>query len=300
MLLFNFCNQSLQQMLPTSAGLPPGWEEKRDNKGRRYFVNHNTRTTSWIRPQLQVGLNFPTGLCCCTLSWSLTSSWCGVTCDRPFPRCHQHRHPQQQQQSQQHCLLPLRSLYHTIPNHSRNLASFQMVGKFAVPPMEDPSSLTTTPRLLPGWESTSSGVLTNSCDMKLCALLFQPVSVLLWTWERKTVNKNLCASLVSAFMFCWNILFVSRKIQDSGFQYSKGEEDHLTQMTLALCQYVHWLCGICYVICLRHTDSSFTIVLCTVPCVLAFIKDWPWIFGTVRTDSPPVCSQKLTASCLSF
>ncbi|XP_072236611.1 E3 ubiquitin-protein ligase NEDD4 isoform X3 [Leuresthes tenuis] len=34
-------------LLPTSAGLPPGWEEKRDSKGRRYYVNHNTRTTTW-------------------------------------------------------------------------------------------------------------------------------------------------------------------------------------------------------------------------------------------------------------
>ncbi|XP_058485476.1 E3 ubiquitin-protein ligase NEDD4-like isoform X2 [Solea solea] len=40
-------------LLPTSTGLPPGWEEKRDNKGRRYFVNHNTRTTTWNRPLIQ-------------------------------------------------------------------------------------------------------------------------------------------------------------------------------------------------------------------------------------------------------
>ncbi|XP_068586277.1 E3 ubiquitin-protein ligase NEDD4-like [Cebidichthys violaceus] len=39
--------------IPTSAGLPPGWEEKRDSKGRRYFVNHNSRTTSWTRPVIQ-------------------------------------------------------------------------------------------------------------------------------------------------------------------------------------------------------------------------------------------------------
>uniref|UniRef100_A0A3B3HLK6 NEDD4 E3 ubiquitin protein ligase a n=1 Tax=Oryzias latipes TaxID=8090 RepID=A0A3B3HLK6_ORYLA len=41
-------------LLPTSTGLPPGWEEKRDSKGRRYYVNHNTRTTSWSRPVVQV------------------------------------------------------------------------------------------------------------------------------------------------------------------------------------------------------------------------------------------------------
>ncbi|KAG8001526.1 E3 ubiquitin-protein ligase NEDD4, partial [Nibea albiflora] len=40
-------------LLPTSAGLPPGWEEKRDNKGRRYYVNHNSRSTSWTRPLVQ-------------------------------------------------------------------------------------------------------------------------------------------------------------------------------------------------------------------------------------------------------
>ncbi|XP_077569161.1 E3 ubiquitin-protein ligase NEDD4-like isoform X2 [Stigmatopora nigra] len=36
----------------SSEELPPGWEEKRDSKGRRYFINHNKRTTSWIRPRM--------------------------------------------------------------------------------------------------------------------------------------------------------------------------------------------------------------------------------------------------------
>ncbi|KAI4829909.1 hypothetical protein KUCAC02_001569 [Chaenocephalus aceratus] len=40
-------------LVPTSSGLPAGWEEKRDCKGRRYFVNHNSRTTSWTRPLIQ-------------------------------------------------------------------------------------------------------------------------------------------------------------------------------------------------------------------------------------------------------
>ncbi|KAM7015209.1 E3 ubiquitin-protein ligase NEDD4-like [Tautogolabrus adspersus] len=40
-------------LLPTSSGLPQGWEEKRDNKGRRYFINHLSRTTSWTRPVVQ-------------------------------------------------------------------------------------------------------------------------------------------------------------------------------------------------------------------------------------------------------
>uniref|UniRef100_A0AAQ5WXA7 HECT-type E3 ubiquitin transferase n=1 Tax=Amphiprion ocellaris TaxID=80972 RepID=A0AAQ5WXA7_AMPOC len=42
-----------QTLLPTTAGLPPGWEEKRDSKGRRYYINHNSRTTTWTRPLIQ-------------------------------------------------------------------------------------------------------------------------------------------------------------------------------------------------------------------------------------------------------
>lgn len=30
--------------------LPPGWERREDNLGRTYYVDHNTRTTSWARP----------------------------------------------------------------------------------------------------------------------------------------------------------------------------------------------------------------------------------------------------------
>ncbi|XP_030270365.1 E3 ubiquitin-protein ligase NEDD4 isoform X4 [Sparus aurata] len=47
-------------LLPTSTGLPPGWEEKRDNKGRRYYVNHNSRTTSWTKPLVQRTSDVPT------------------------------------------------------------------------------------------------------------------------------------------------------------------------------------------------------------------------------------------------
>lgn len=30
--------------------LPPGWERREDNLGRTYYVDHNTRTTTWTRP----------------------------------------------------------------------------------------------------------------------------------------------------------------------------------------------------------------------------------------------------------
>ncbi|KAF2759773.1 putative E3 ubiquitin-protein ligase hula [Pseudovirgaria hyperparasitica] len=31
--------------------LPPGWERREDNLGRTYYVDHNTRQTTWLRPQ---------------------------------------------------------------------------------------------------------------------------------------------------------------------------------------------------------------------------------------------------------
>ncbi|XP_067291552.1 NEDD4-like E3 ubiquitin-protein ligase WWP1 isoform X2 [Pseudorasbora parva] len=43
-----------QQQQPPAAGpepLPPGWEQRKDPHGRTYYVDHNTRTTTWERPQ---------------------------------------------------------------------------------------------------------------------------------------------------------------------------------------------------------------------------------------------------------
>ncbi|XP_031433595.1 E3 ubiquitin-protein ligase NEDD4-like isoform X17 [Clupea harengus] len=37
----------------TTPGLPPGWEERKDGKGRMYYVNHNIRSTTWTRPIAQ-------------------------------------------------------------------------------------------------------------------------------------------------------------------------------------------------------------------------------------------------------
>lgn len=33
--------------------LPPGWEIRRDGRGRIYYVDHNTRTTTWQRPNTE-------------------------------------------------------------------------------------------------------------------------------------------------------------------------------------------------------------------------------------------------------
>lgn len=45
--------------------LPPGWERRTDHQGRPYYVDHNTRQTTWHRPQIaghnpQPNLNRPT------------------------------------------------------------------------------------------------------------------------------------------------------------------------------------------------------------------------------------------------
>ncbi|XP_068107377.1 E3 ubiquitin-protein ligase NEDD4-like isoform X4 [Hyperolius riggenbachi] len=37
----------------TTPGLPSGWEERKDGKGRTYYVNHNNRSTTWTRPVMQ-------------------------------------------------------------------------------------------------------------------------------------------------------------------------------------------------------------------------------------------------------
>uniref|UniRef100_A0A4W5Q4J9 E3 ubiquitin-protein ligase NEDD4-like n=1 Tax=Hucho hucho TaxID=62062 RepID=A0A4W5Q4J9_9TELE len=41
----------------TTPGLPPGWEERKDAKGRTYYVNHNNRCTTWTKPILQGAAN---------------------------------------------------------------------------------------------------------------------------------------------------------------------------------------------------------------------------------------------------
>ena len=33
--------------------LPPGWEQRYDRRGRPYFVDHNTQTTTWQKPTAQ-------------------------------------------------------------------------------------------------------------------------------------------------------------------------------------------------------------------------------------------------------
>eukprot|EP01114_Cavostelium_apophysatum_P013351 TRINITY_DN3215_c0_g1_i2.p1 TRINITY_DN3215_c0_g1~~TRINITY_DN3215_c0_g1_i2.p1 ORF type:complete len:659 (+),score=119.89 TRINITY_DN3215_c0_g1_i2:105-2081(+) len=39
--------------------LPAGWEECKDDKGRTYYTDHNTKTTHWTRPAAQQGQKYP-------------------------------------------------------------------------------------------------------------------------------------------------------------------------------------------------------------------------------------------------
>ncbi|CRK24667.1 hypothetical protein BN1723_003193 [Verticillium longisporum] len=49
-------NQTMMHTGATSPGtgeLPPGWEQRWTPEGRPYFVDHNTRTTTWVDPRRQ-------------------------------------------------------------------------------------------------------------------------------------------------------------------------------------------------------------------------------------------------------
>ncbi|MCO5600910.1 hypothetical protein L7F22_055027 [Adiantum nelumboides] len=42
---------------PEGQPLPPGWEKRTDHLGRTYYVDHNTRTTTWTRPSQSSNVN---------------------------------------------------------------------------------------------------------------------------------------------------------------------------------------------------------------------------------------------------
>ncbi|XP_033022289.1 E3 ubiquitin-protein ligase NEDD4 isoform X2 [Lacerta agilis] len=48
---------ALPVILPTSSGLPPGWEVRKDDKGRPYYIDHNSQTTTWKKPAVQIGVD---------------------------------------------------------------------------------------------------------------------------------------------------------------------------------------------------------------------------------------------------
>lgn len=72
------------QTNPLSSPLPSGWEQRVDPYGRVYFVDHNTRTTSWEDPRLKQTAPQPSGPSTSGVSlggsqqnqrWNLPSGW---------------------------------------------------------------------------------------------------------------------------------------------------------------------------------------------------------------------------------
>ena len=45
-----------QDMENQNSLLPPGWEMRQDQRGRTFYIDHNTRTTTWQRPNSEVRL----------------------------------------------------------------------------------------------------------------------------------------------------------------------------------------------------------------------------------------------------
>uniref|UniRef100_A0A8C0QRY6 E3 ubiquitin-protein ligase n=1 Tax=Chelonoidis abingdonii TaxID=106734 RepID=A0A8C0QRY6_CHEAB len=50
--------QSPQAAAQALEALPPGWEKRVDPRGRYYYVDHNTRTTTWQRPTAEYVRNY--------------------------------------------------------------------------------------------------------------------------------------------------------------------------------------------------------------------------------------------------
>lgn len=45
------CGRRRQLLLLPPPPLPPGWEEATDHDGKRYYIDHNARQTSWVDPR---------------------------------------------------------------------------------------------------------------------------------------------------------------------------------------------------------------------------------------------------------
>ena len=44
------CCQLLAIAQAAEADLPPGWESKTDASGKTFYIDHNTKKTTWTRP----------------------------------------------------------------------------------------------------------------------------------------------------------------------------------------------------------------------------------------------------------
>ncbi|XP_078105464.1 E3 ubiquitin-protein ligase NEDD4 isoform X3 [Sander vitreus] len=142
-------------LIPTSTGLPPGWEEKRDSKGRRYFVNHNSRTTSWTRPLIQKTSEAPVAAASAAVSAAAaaTQSGAGVaqSLTPPLPSMSPEESPQHTpspEATHKSAFLPAGWEVRSAPNgrpffidHNTKTTTWvrkQQASDVLLPPIEDP------------------------------------------------------------------------------------------------------------------------------------------------------------------
>jgi hypothetical protein len=48
--------------------LPHGWEQAMTASGEAYFINHVTKTTTWMDPRIPYGVHTRNGILCLTVS----------------------------------------------------------------------------------------------------------------------------------------------------------------------------------------------------------------------------------------
>ncbi|KAN0132131.1 hypothetical protein V8E53_010050 [Lactarius tabidus] len=76
------------QPTPLEEGLPVGWELRRHPHGRAFYVDHNTRTTTWTRPPCLTSAFIPTPAAPATVTTTLnpnTTNADGTYADRCLP-----------------------------------------------------------------------------------------------------------------------------------------------------------------------------------------------------------------------
>lgn len=55
---WRFKSQPFSLSIPLRHSLPSSWEKRVDQRGRYYYVDHNTRTTTWQRPTAESVRNY--------------------------------------------------------------------------------------------------------------------------------------------------------------------------------------------------------------------------------------------------
>lgn len=59
---------------PSLPPLPPGWELSRTPNGELYFIDHNSRTTSWLDPRIRMLIGSVVNICLSFVIYTLQQS----------------------------------------------------------------------------------------------------------------------------------------------------------------------------------------------------------------------------------